>query len=126
MSNLFEIDFFPQDESFLKLSNKLKFAVSKLQADFNTSEGQWHLGFNKLKNDVHLSMTELELMKTKVTSDLSKVQSDMQNLAKINEFLQNQIYGGIGVSGAILLILLFLGICLCCFLKKRFATFVRV
>ena len=126
MSNLFEIDNFPQDKSFLRLSQHLKFAVSELEADFNTSEGQWHLGFNKLKNDVHLNMAELDLVKVKVSNDFGRLKTDLADLEKINTFLQSQIYGGIGVSGAILILLLILGISLCCFLKRRFATFVRV
>ena len=60
MSNLFEIDFFPQDVSFQELAAGMEFAVSELQIDFSTGDGQWHLGLDKLKTDVHLNMAKLD------------------------------------------------------------------
>ena len=84
------------------------------------------MGFKKLKTDVHLNMVKMDELESKADADVEKVKSDLSKLHEDNEFLQAQIYGGVGAGGIFLIVLILLGVCLCCFLKKRFATFVRV
>ena len=126
MSNLFDIDFFPTDASFAKLTNKMKFAVSKLDIDESTKEGQWHLGLDKLSADVNSNMLKLDDAKNEWRRNMGEISQDLTALNADTKFLQNQVYGGIGVAGFFMICLIVAGISLCCFLKRRFATFVRV
>ena len=126
MSNLFDIDFFPQDESFQKLSSHMKFAVSELKIDLSTSEGKWHLGLDKLKMDVHSNAAQMDEVKLDMQTHMGEMSADLDALHSDNEYLQSQVYGGIGIAGFLTICFIITGICLCCFLKRRFATFVKV
>ena len=126
MSNLFDIDFFPQDESFQKLSSHMKFAVSELKIDLSTSEGKWHLGLDKLKMDVHSNAAQMDEVKLDMQTHMGEMSADLDALHSDNEYLQSQVYGGIGIAGFLTICFIIAGICLCRFLKRRFATFVKV
>ena len=126
MSNLFDIDFFPQDVAFEKITGKTAFTVSELHADFNTSEGKWHLGLQKLKLDVHSNMAKLDVVEGNYENHMKELSQDLTALHADAKFLQSQVYGGLGVAGFLVIAFMIGGVCLCCFLKKRFATFVKV
>ena len=126
MSNLFEIDFFPQDVNFQELAAGMEFAVSELQIDISTGDGQWHLGLDKLKTDVHLNMAKLDTYDQKFEDHMETLSNDLSELDEETTFLQNQAYGGLGLATFFALLLIVEGISLCCFLKKRFATFMKV
>lgn len=104
----------------------MHFAVSKLKIDLSSKEGEWHLGLDKLNHDLDSNTEKFDMAQQDYSQHMENLSNDLTALHSDTEFLQNQVYGGLGVAGILALVLIVAGISLCCFLSKKLATFVRV